>query len=375
MYCPTRLSFLFLTIHLILTAAQSPSCPHVTTCLQKLRSGQNQCDLFPMPPGSILPPIRPLGYNVTQVRQGVHLYHDGLYQALLIYSKQANHLIAIDFPRSKSSLAPDGFYLLIRATREILKGDSPKRISMVYSHFHTDHIGEAFRYRGFIDNAFPKASVDVWGTQETFDFINGNRDVNLPIPTKIIGNNRVSFQLEPKLRVELSILGGHTNSDLLAYIPPLGSHKGVAYFADIITPRSAPFIGFGVTVDLKQYMMSHMELLKLDFDVFLAGHGRIGDKQDIRTNLQYTKSVVDAIILADKQLDPRIVRDIIRRAMDPADAAFGNVPFTVTALSNVRVENCRRNIIKQWGCKLAAVDLYAHSHCLAARVFVVTNLK
>ena len=358
----------------MLTIAQDPTCPHVTTCLQKLQSGQNQCDLFPMPPGSILPPIRPRGYDVIQVRPGVHLYHDGVYQALLIYSKQANHLVVIDFPRAATSLSPTGAYLLIDATKEILKGDFPKRVSMVYSHFHMDHSGQALTYKAFIHNSFPRVPVDVWGTRETVDFIKGNSAINLPIPTKIIGNDVVAFNLESELRLELSVLGGHTNSDLLMYIPPSRSGRGVVYFVDIITPRSAPFINFGVTVDLKQYMATHEKLLTLDFDIFLAGHGRIGNKEDIRTNLAYTKSVVNAIILADKQLDPKAAREVVRRATDPTDVAFGNVPFTITALSNIRVENCRRNIIKKWGCKLAAVDLYSRSHCLTARVFVVVNL-
>lgn len=364
--------FLF-SIYLVLASAQE-TCAHVTACLQQLESG-GKCDLFPMPVGSLLSPIRPLGYNVTEIRPGVYSYNDGVYQSILIYSSEAKHLIAIDFPFSATSLNADGTYRLTNATIEILKDDSPERITMVYSHRHTDHIGEAMRYRTFINDNFVNAMVEIVGTQETVDFLTGNSDVDIPVPTLVLSENPTTVSVESGLSLELSVVAGHTNADVLSYIAPSGENKGIIYIVDIVSPRAAPDQDFGVTVDLGKYMSLHDTLVKVDFDVYLSGHGRIGDKQDLQTNSEYTKSVVDAMIMAHKQLDRAAVGAVFGRVRNPADAAFGNIAFSIAELLNLRVEMCKKTVIEQWGCQLATVDVVAGSHCRSARVFVVTSLQ
>lgn len=369
------ISILCLSLFLFLSTAQAgpvETCPHVTECLQNLDAGK-ECPLFPLPPGAALDPIRPIGFNVTNLRPGVYHYNDGTYQVLFLYSKVTKHLVVIGFPRSAGAFAPDGTYLPTTATMEILGDNKPRQISMVYSHRHLDHIGEAMRYKTFVTKKFPNAKLDVYGTVETKFFISRNMATKLPLPTKIIGSVPENIRVGLGLELQLIILGGHTNKDVMSFVPKTKEGGGVIHFVDVIFPRSTPFLQFGITIDLGRYISVQEELMKYDFEFFSGGHGRIGDKQDLMTNMAYTRSVVKAAMEANMEADPAAIAEITRRATDPTDIAFGNVSFILIRQFDLILEICKKKVIREWGCRLGAVDLNAENHCLSAAIFLTID--
>lgn len=376
MSSPSVLTISCLALYLFLSTAQaSPmeTCPHVVECLTKLDAGE-KCPLFPLPPGAALDPIRPVGFNITNLRPGVYHYNDGTYQVLFLYSKATRHLVVLDFPRAASSFASDGTYHPTTATMEILGDNKPKLISMIYSHRHLDHIGEAMRYKTFVTEKFPNAKVLVHGTTETKIFISRSMDTEVPQITHLIGFRPQVIRVGPGLDLKLIILGGHTNSDVLAFVPKTNQGAGVIHFIDIIFSRSVPFLQFGITIDLRRYISVQEELMKYDFEFFSTGHGRLGQKQDLETNVAYTRSVVKAIMEATQEADPAAVAENSRRFMDPTDAAFGNTAFAFSSQFDIIVGLCKRKIIREWGCKLGAVDIYGESHCLAVLLFINTDV-
>lgn len=347
-------------------AAQT--CPQASRCIKLLQAGQI-CPLFPMIPGSFDPPLGNDPFRLTKLRPGVFHYSDDAYHALLVYSSKSRRLVVIDFPRSQNSVTSNGTYLLTTATQQILNGETPERVEMVYSHRHFDHIGSAGIYKKYVESSFPEAKISVWGTSETRTFIKRHQATDVPIPTMKIGDRRRTITLERNLRIFLSILGGHTSSDVLAYIPRSRDGKGVIHFVDVVTAGEAPFIQFTLTTDLGRYLTVHKRLLKLDFEYFSTGHGMLGDKNDVKTNMAYTEFVIEAARQGAREADPAKVGALFGRIANPGDVAYRNGAWALKSVLDLQIEICTSKVIRRWGCELSVVDVFAEGHCLAAVVF------
>jgi hypothetical protein len=125
----------------------------------------------------------------------------------------------------------------------------------------------------------------------------------------------------------------------------------------------------------QDYIGSHLKLLSLDFDDFIAGHlYRIGTRKDVEGSLRYAQDVLLASEEASKSIS---VADIAKKAPGlavPGSIEFGN-PWYGNGLYLKALESrCYRIILEKYGCRLAAVDVTARSACIFGTAYVRLSL-
>lgn len=363
------LCIVLILVFLLLSGNAEASCPAVRKCL-----ASEECTILPVPKASLPSPIAPVGFNLTKLRSGVYSWTEGSYISLILYKNQ--HLALIDFPIGPSTFR-DGNYLLNVATAEVLNGERPKRVSMVYGHRHVDHIGGSPFFHRYVKQNFPSVPIFVWATKEVLTFLARNPKSQIPKPTVLVGEFPRTVNLAPSLNVKLSVLGGHVSSDLVAHVLPSSDGPGIAHYVDVITPGFVPFIEFGFTIDLGRYISAQEELLKMKFRIFSGGHGRLGLKKDIVTNIAYTKDVLKIAEETIEKLTPeRLAAKLnLARAFDPTQIQFGNSAWVTIESLKLAAKVCSRNIIKRWGCTLGSVAVLSPSHCTAALVYLSVEVE
>jgi cyclase len=88
-----------------------------------------------------------------------------------------------------------------------------------------------------------------------------------------------------KLEVRLLFLGpGHTDGDILLFLPSLK----IAFVGDLFFMEAIPNVR---DASILQWMKTLEELLTLDADKFVPGHGAIGSKKDVEAFLDYFKEL------------------------------------------------------------------------------------
>ncbi|PXF43240.1 hypothetical protein BWQ96_07013 [Gracilariopsis chorda] len=243
--CLFRIIFVTAVIVFHVDAIQQV-CQPAEDCIALLADGK-PCPLFPNPsrPG----PLDPQGFNLTLIRPDVFSYSDGIYFSFIIYRN--GKLAVIDFPDFFSSIAPDGSYRLLTAIQSVLGQSTPRKIYMIYSHFHVDHVGRAASVRDFFKQSYKGATVRIVGTRETKNFLLRNRD-DIPLP-QIFASRRKPFiiSFSPTLRLKLLVIGGHVKSDLLGYVPPSSDGVGIVNLVDIINPKEAPLPQFTIAMNFE----------------------------------------------------------------------------------------------------------------------------
>jgi hypothetical protein len=121
-------------------APVSGLCQAAATCLAALEADlAADCAAFPVPTNAFPTALRKQGYNLTQLRPGLHSYYDGGYFAVL--ARNDKTLVVVDFPESTGTVKEDGSGTRVTdAVEEIMNGDVPDTIYMIYSHPHFDHV-------------------------------------------------------------------------------------------------------------------------------------------------------------------------------------------------------------------------------------------
>ena len=338
-------------------------------CLSNLDAGQ-PCSTLPTPARLRVPGLAPGTYTLTNIRPGVYVYDDGAYLTLILF--RASRLALVDFPDSPGSNLPNASRtLLTTATEEVLAGRAPSRVDMIYSHSHFDHIGAATRFAAYARAAFPGAPLRIWGSRATRDAIARSTSGRAPLPTDILGGGGRTLAFGDDLAVDLRLLRAHTGSDLLVHIAPRGGLPGVAMFVDVVFPGWSPFSLFALTDDLRDYMEVHRELLKLDFDVFVGGHPKLGARRDVVRNLRFVTDVIEAAAQSTGGITPEALAEAgIGKQFDPSAAEFGNIWFGFLGVfRKLEIAGCYRRVLEKWGCRLAGLDFTLESHCFAAVEF------
>ncbi|PXF46837.1 hypothetical protein BWQ96_03366 [Gracilariopsis chorda] len=341
-------------------------CPAVAECIEKLDDGQ-QCDVLPVPPASLIPQISPGPFRLTLLRSGVWSYEDGAYVSLILYRK--GRLALLDFPDSPNSNTPTGSMTrLTDAAMQVLNGSIPHRIDMVYSHDHYDHIGAATRFFRFARSTFPRAKILIWGTTETKRAIRESESKRAVVPNIIVYKRGRTLSLGGGLRVRMTIAGGHSGKDLILYIPPYRGQKGIVMHVDVVYPGWVPFTSLGITEDVNAYLGVHEKILRLNFDIFIAGHVLIGTEEDVRRNQAYTRNLLEAGAVGARTAS---LEDFAKlgfgRVGDPNAREFGNLWFAfIRVVRKAQVDICSRIMIEKWGCRLAGLDVMIESHCFTA---------
>jgi glyoxylase-like metal-dependent hydrolase (beta-lactamase superfamily II) len=162
---------------------------------------------------------------------------------------------------------------LLKAIREV----TPLPVTtLVYSHFHVDHVGDA----AFWINEARKAGVTLQivatqATAEKMAFMNSR----LPKPTLVLSKLTDSFTFD-KVTVEVHRFAHPAHTD--DHSVWLLKEEKVLHGPDLLNPDQLPMMGFAVSDTIVYHESNLREAAALDWDYFNGGHGNIGSKAGCR---------------------------------------------------------------------------------------------
>ncbi len=147
--------------------------------------------------------------------------------------------------------------------------------SIVYTHNHADHIGDA----GVFLQAASKAGIELQivaseATASKMDYLGSE----LPKPTDVVTWPRGSFKFE-SLIVDMHGFerGAHTDDHA---IWQLASEK-IVHLPDFINPDQPPFWRFAGSENFVYYQDNLDQLAKLNWTYLSGGHGNVGSHADV----------------------------------------------------------------------------------------------
>ncbi len=162
--------------------------------------------------------------------------------------------------------------------------------TMIYSHYHMDHVGGA--------NVIAEESVktgnkiNVVATRAVAEQVkrHGNK---LPAATTIIDNDGGEFDFEDtKVKLHVPYMGGgHSADNSIIYIPD----EKLLHYVDLIHPELLfPFFGLGL-YDVLAAEESLEEVLAMNWDYINGGHGNVGSMKDVRELQTYLNELKTAV--------------------------------------------------------------------------------
>ena len=275
-------------------------------------------------------PLGKKGYFLKRLAPNVYFFSTGTYNNLFVTTPEG--VVITDPIKGKGGL-------LKQAIGEIT--NRPVRF-MIYSHSHIDHIGDAYLFAG--------NNVQIIAQVETGKALKKYKDKNRPVPHINFGTN-YSLSIGG-ITLELIYLGeGHGKGNSIIHIP---SRKIVMY-VDTVTPKSVPFKNFAYTIDIYNQMKAIEKVLKLDFDVYVAGHlHRPGLKEEMREVFRYYRASQKASIKALEKVSFIDVR--AKSKTKDIERLFGEYLDTVAG-------ECYRILKPKWKKRLMGFEAFTKGHC------------
>ena len=178
---------------------------------------------------------------------------------------------------------------LLAAIREVT---SLPVTTIVYSHFHVDHIGDG---RFWVDQA-RKAGVDLRivatrATADKMDFMASH----LPEATVVLPNLKDSFKFE-NLTVESHRFEHPAHTD--DHSAWLLKEERILHSPDLLNPDQLPVMGFAVSDTVVYHESNLKEASALDWRHFVGGHGNIGSRADFEFQLAFLDDLRQATFKA-----------------------------------------------------------------------------
>jgi glyoxylase-like metal-dependent hydrolase (beta-lactamase superfamily II) len=282
------------------------------------------------------------GYLVKQVKPGVFVITEGIYQSAFVTTGKG--VILFDAPPSFAA----------HISKAVAEVTSEPVVQLVYSHVHVDHIGGA----DVILKQHPK--LQIVAEEGTAVILREKRDPRRPLPTRTF-KDHLTLKLG-SMTVDLKL--GHWHSpegDLYIYLPG----KKFLMAIDTLAAGSVPFMGFDLTMNMHDYLKVFDQLLAYDFDVLVAGHlTYLADRHDVQETKDYVTDVYKTVKRIHDGTDQMAVmsKAAQKYSWDNKFAIFR------TLLDGV-VDQCAREIQGRWIDKLAGVDVFVASHCSTALVY------
>ncbi len=208
---------------------------------------------------------------------------------------------------------------------------------LIYSHAHKDHIGAA--------NLFE--NVTIIAHNETAKILNERNDTDRPVPN-------MNFNKEMNLTIgnqslQLIYPGPyHQLGNIFVYLP---EHK-VLMAVDNVVPGGLLWKHLGVTPDVPTLINSIDQILALEFDVFVGGHGQPGTKQDIVVQQEYVNDLRENAMAALTEVNRTQVIQGINGTNAITEAYF-----------NALTKSCADKIEAEWQGKLDGVGVWTDEHC------------
>ncbi len=154
--------------------------------------------------------------------------------------------------------------------------------------------------------------------------------------------------------LELSYHGvAHEPGNIFIYAP----EQKTLMVVDVVFPGWMPWRRFALAQDVPGYFLQVAEIDKVPFEKFVGGHvSRVGNHDDVRTQLEFMNDVKSAALEALKTTKPG-------EQIDQQDAAN---PWAVFDNYIDRVAGrCVNAVTPKWQSRLAGFDVYIWDQCYA----------
>jgi len=151
-------------------------------------------------------------------------------------------------------------------------------VKVIYSHWHSDHIGAASMYG---------PNVEIIAHEITRELLSRFPDPLRPLPTVTFAEDLVVELGGEKL--ELSYKGeNHCTGNIFIYAP----RQKVLTMIDIVTPGSCTFMHCDASGNISGWLQAHEQILGYDFDFLVGGHAvRWGTREDVLLAQEYFRDM------------------------------------------------------------------------------------
>jgi glyoxylase-like metal-dependent hydrolase (beta-lactamase superfamily II) len=239
------------------------------------RSGHDD----PADPAEYYPPyfrsehFQRFGYHVQQLRGGFHWVTSGGYDAAFVVTDEG--VVVIDAP---PTIGENMLTAIADVTDQSVT-------HVVYSHWHTDHIGAAAVYG---------SGAEIIAHRITREILERFPDPLRPLPTTTFDDDHTLVVGGTTL--ELSYQGeNHCPGNIFIYAPA----EKVLTAIDIVSPGSATFMHCDASQNITGWYEAQKQILSYDFDFFVGGHHmHFGTYSDVQTCVEYFADVLDGATAA-----------------------------------------------------------------------------
>ena len=96
--------------------------------------------------------------------------------------------------------------------------------------------------------------------------------------------------------------GGHTKGSTVVYVP----EEKILFSGDLLFVGYHPFLG---DADIQQWITALTQLLELDIRKIVPGHGKLCDKQEIKTHISYLETFYNNLKELKKEYSKKEIMD------------------------------------------------------------------
>lgn len=232
--------------------------------------------------------------------------------------------VAVRVTPDGAILVDDKFPWNVEELLEKVKSITPQPIKYVLnSHYHQDHTGAnaAMLERGFEVIAQRNLRDEILGKGGS------RRNEPAAAPPSVFGDFGALYL--GGVEVQMLYLGrAHTAGDTFAYFPDLK----VVHTGDVLMD-GAPFIDYRGGGSAVEWVKTLYNLLKLDFDTVIPGHGPVFDKQYVREYVQKFETMNQRMEDMVKEGVPKD-RDRLVAGLKLEDLGWAHTDSTDTFIEN-----------------------------------------
>ena len=208
-------------------------------------------------------------FEIQRLSENVYWISASYYNVTVLVGQKSVLLIDAPIGRGKQIL-------------EAISTITNKPLSVVvYSHAHSDHVGDA----GAILKELGNEDIDLYATEEVRDEFIAHK-MGMPAPTKIISEG-ISFEGH-YLAVNKTLVG-HTPDNTVFLIKD-GNRK-ILHAVDMVHPDQLEFRNFSLAQDPIVFQNDLDTLMSMDWDVMVTGHNNLGYKEDVKFIQDYIADI------------------------------------------------------------------------------------
>jgi len=272
---------------------------------------------------------RAKGYRTQKLGDGLYMITDGAYQSMFMTYESG--VVVVDAPPAYAG-----------RIRQAIAEVSDKPIThVVYSHFHSDHIGGTRTLGG---------TPVIIAHRDTNRLLARDADPNRPLAAVTFEDR---YRLEVGSQVlELSYHGvAHAPGNIFVHAPK----QRTLMVVDVIFPGWMPWRRFALAQDVPGYFAQVDTISGWSFDTLVGGHvGRTGTPADVATQRAFMQDLKAAASSALKTTVP--AEGLVPPDVDNPWAVFDHYIDRVAA-------SCVNQLTPKWAGKLAAYDVYIWDQC------------